>query len=348
MTRRGRTGRAVALTLMKDPRSDIPVTVDVDGANYREWFGPVPGRQWDQTVVSRLADPKWLQTMWASRFGIQQDDLSWTLMRVAADGRADPWARRILGDATLDPSTLRFDISPDGTRVAHERIMTFSDELWALDLTLCCRSGTVGAPDSLSRATTSCSHSLVGVRAGAGALLFTRHPEVCHETCLACAMVLLLAGVGIRHNRVACGSSPDPLSPEHREERTRSPHANAARLSSGAVNGTIPAFAGDIVTGLDTLLTGYAGSQDASTLNGGTTDRHRVHQSVLDLRGLIYRPIAAPVAGGLTAARSRSRRSARRPGTIRTRMACTLCSLDAKSARRTGHGMWIPRGGLVF
>ena len=41
---------------------------------------------------------------------------------------------RFAADVTLGSGTLSFDISPDGRRVAHERRMVFSDEVWALHL----------------------------------------------------------------------------------------------------------------------------------------------------------------------------------------------------------------------
>jgi hypothetical protein len=128
----GPDGKTLAVTLMKGDQTYL-ATMHADGSNYRELYGPVPGRLWEGVLTSRLSDPTWLHDGLGLAFGIQQDDLSWVLMRVTLDGKPGPLDTR--GEAfTLEPGTLHFDISPDGTRVAYERLMSFSSELWALDV----------------------------------------------------------------------------------------------------------------------------------------------------------------------------------------------------------------------
>ena len=121
------------VNLLKD-RSAYLSTMDLDGGNYRELYGPVAGRSWDDVITSRLSAPKWLRGDLGIAFGIQQDDLSWKLMRVTTDGRSEPLGPTPAEGFTLEPGALQFDISPDGKRIAYEKLMSFSNELWALDL----------------------------------------------------------------------------------------------------------------------------------------------------------------------------------------------------------------------
>ena len=122
----------VALIRVRDNQTYMSIR-SADGSSEHDLYGPVPTRNWRNTLVSRLGEPKWLAPGLGIAVAMMEGDLSWTLMRVAEDGRVEP-----LGAPgkpfTLPPDTLAFDVSPDGKRVAYERMITFSGELAALDL----------------------------------------------------------------------------------------------------------------------------------------------------------------------------------------------------------------------